>query len=54
MNQRNFFILFFLAILISIGVSWYRYVVKEDFVYFITEEETPGQFDLNTYRNLGI
>jgi hypothetical protein len=33
----------------SIGLSWYRYVVKEDFRYFLTEEDTPDRFDLSTY-----
>jgi hypothetical protein len=40
------FIVLFIA---SISLTWYRYVVREDFRYFLTEEETPDRFDLSTY-----
>jgi len=41
-KTKIFFIIFFLLIFISIGVAYYRYVVKEDYVFFMDEDEIPG------------
>lgn len=35
--------------ILSVAASWYRYVEKEQFRYFLTEEEAPARFDLSTY-----
>ena len=42
----SIFVVLFIA---SVSLSWYRYVVREDFRYFLTEEQTPDRFDLSTY-----
>lgn len=38
-----------LLFVLSIGASWYRYVVHENFKVFLTEKEAPDRFDLSTY-----
>jgi hypothetical protein len=40
----------FSLLLLSAGVSYQRYIVEENFDYFMTEEELPNQFDLSTYQ----
>ncbi len=46
--------LFTLIVLIfaSAFVSFNRYVVKRDFVFFTTEESIPGRFSLESYSHL--
>ena len=37
---------------ISIFVTYYRYMVKQDFTYFQTEDEIPDQFNQASYSQL--
>lgn len=46
-NKAILLILFCIAT--SASVAYYRYVKLEDFSYFTTEEEIPGQFEKSTY-----
>jgi hypothetical protein len=32
-----------------VSVTYYKYIVAEDFVYFLTEEEVPDQFEVSAY-----
>ncbi|HMO79083.1 MAG TPA: hypothetical protein PJ997_01095 [Candidatus Paceibacterota bacterium] len=48
-KENIFFIIIALFILVSVSFSYYRYVVLEDFEYFLTEEEIPEQFNINSY-----
>lgn len=48
-NNNAFLVILAVVILLSIVVSFYRYIVKEDFVYFTTEEDIPDRFNLNSY-----
>jgi len=52
-DKKNniFFLIFFLLLLVSISVTYYRYIVRQNFQYFTTEEEIPNQFDVNIYTN---
>lgn len=44
-----FFVLLFVAVCTSLSFTAYRYLVREDFAYFITEEEIPSRFSLSSY-----
>lgn len=44
-------ILLFLVAL-SLGVTFYRYMVLQDFAYFQTEDEIADQFDVSSYSEL--
>lgn len=37
------------AFVVATGYAYYRYVVLEDFTYFVSEEEIPDQLDPATY-----
>lgn len=54
MNQRNFFIIVITLLLGSIIIAADRYLVRKDFIYFLTEEEVPNQFDIATYKESGL
>lgn len=43
-----FFILFF-VFFASVLNMYNKFIIKEDFHYFLTEEEIPGVFDLSNY-----
>ena len=45
----TYIVFFILFILISIFTSYYRYMVRGDFVYFYSESEIPDRFSLDTY-----
>jgi len=50
-KQSNIFIIILLiAIVLSASFAYYRYMVKENFAYFITEDSIPDRFDINSYR----
>lgn len=50
-KQSNFFlIILLLMMLASISFAYYRYMVREDFVFFTNEESVPDRFDINSYR----
>lgn len=50
-KQSNIFIVIIvLAILISVSVAYYRYMIKQDFNYFTTEESIPDRFNINSYK----
>ncbi len=49
-NKGNlFFIFLFVVFICSVALTYYRYIVLEDFTYFLTEENYPNKFDLSTY-----
>ena len=50
-KSNIFFLVFFLLLLISISMAYYKYIVRHDFQYFTIEEDIPNQFDLSTYTN---
>ncbi len=54
MSQKNFFIIIIILLLGSIIITADRYLIRKDFRYFLTEEEIPDQFDLNTYKESGL
>lgn len=37
---------------LSVGVAYYRYMVRQDFVYFQTEEQIPDHFSASSYSQL--
>jgi len=37
---------------LSVAVAYYRYIVREDFTYFQTEEQVPDHFDISSYSQL--
>jgi len=37
---------------LSVVVSYYRYIVRQDFTYFQTEEQVPDHFDISSYSQL--
>lgn len=37
---------------LSIAGTYYRYMVRQDFVYFTTEDQIPSQFDVSSYPSL--
>lgn len=41
--------IFLILIVISIWLTWHRIVVREEFRYFLTEEEVPDRLDFSTY-----
>lgn len=50
-KQSNIFIIILLTLIIlSTGISYYRYMIKEDFSFFTTEESVPNRFDINSYK----
>lgn len=50
-KQSNIFlIILVLAMLLSVVFAYYRYVIKENFVYFTDEESVPDRFDINSYK----
>lgn len=34
---------------VSIVVSYERYIVKKDFIFFTNESDVPAQFKINSY-----
>lgn len=52
-NKKNnlFFLIFFVFLFVSMLITYYRYIIHQDFKYFTTEEEIPNQFDFHTYIN---
>jgi hypothetical protein len=44
-KNKIFFVMFFALVLASIVVTFYRYVIKEDFVVFTSEEDIPELLD---------
>jgi hypothetical protein len=49
-NISYFMLMLVVLILISAFFAYYKYMVKEDFVYFIAEESVPDRFDINSYK----
>lgn len=43
------FIILFFLIVYSIVSIYYKYIVKDDFIYFLNEEEIPDSLDLSSY-----
>lgn len=37
---------------LSVAVAYYRYMVRQDFTYFETEEQVPDHFDISSYSSL--
>lgn len=50
-SKKNniFIIVIFFAITVSVLMSYFRYIVQNDFNFFSTEEEIPNQFVLSSY-----
>lgn len=48
-NSQIFFALFFLAMCVSIGFTYYRIVVQEDFAVFTDPETVPNPADFFAY-----
>ena len=50
-KQSNLFIsILLLAIFLSASYAYYKYMIKEEFTYFVDEESIPDQFNVNSYR----
>ncbi len=50
MTPRSLFTILAILIFISIIFTWDRYILRQDFKYFLTEEEVPDQFDIKSYQ----
>ncbi len=48
-SSAIFILIIFFLLIISIFATYYKYIVREDFKYFTTEEEIPNQFSVDTY-----
>jgi hypothetical protein len=50
-NKKDaiFFLVLFFLMMYSIGAAYYKYILQEDFAYFLAEEDVPDQFDMNAY-----
>lgn len=44
-----FFAFIFILVLVSTVISFYRFVILEEFVYFESEEKLPEVFQIETY-----
>lgn len=44
-KSKAFLVFLALALCLSIGVTYYRYVILKDFTVFLNEEEIPGTWD---------
>lgn len=42
----------FILLGLSVTVAYYRYMVRQDFTYFQTEDDVPSQFDISSYSDL--
>ncbi|MFA5942111.1 MAG: hypothetical protein WC798_00345 [Candidatus Paceibacterota bacterium] len=45
-------VVLFVLVGLSVGAAYYRYMVRQDFTYFQTEDEIPDQFDPSAYSQL--
>ncbi len=50
-KSNVFFSVFFIFLVTSILVTYYRYIIRQDFQYFTTENKIPNQFDIHSYTN---
>ncbi len=41
-----------LLFLTSVAVSYWKYMIKEDFAYFLSEDEIPSAFEKGNYPEL--
>ncbi|MEY2641340.1 MAG: hypothetical protein RL150_733 [Candidatus Parcubacteria bacterium] len=48
-KEKIFLVILFVAFLYAVVEIYVEYIVREDFTYFLTEEEVPNQFDANAY-----
>lgn len=48
-SSNTFFIFLFVLFIFSILNMYNKFIVQEDFHYFVSEEELPDIFDLSTY-----
>ncbi|HMP85613.1 MAG TPA: hypothetical protein PKE08_03010 [Candidatus Paceibacterota bacterium] len=48
--NKNFLLIISILVFISIAFTFSKYVLREDFEYFLTEDELPEQFNINSYR----
>lgn len=39
-------------IILSLVVTYYRYMVQQNFTYFQTEDQIPNHFDISSYSKL--
>jgi len=44
-----FFGVLLLAFVLALFGTYHRYIVREDFTFFTTEEDIPDRFDLGSY-----
>lgn len=50
-KQSNFFLLILiLMIFTSVSFAYYRYMIREDFVFFTDEESIPDRFNIDSYK----
>jgi len=48
----TFLAVLFLLVGLSVFATYYRYIIKNDFVYFTTEESIPDRFAQSSYPQL--
>lgn len=48
-QSTTFLVILLLLIGASALAAYYRYIVTEEFDYFVTEDEIPERFDPSTY-----
>lgn len=47
-----FLAILFLLVVLSGAATFYRYIIKSDFIYFSTEESIPDRFAPDSYQQL--
>ena len=43
---------FFGLVILSMGFSYYVFIIKQDFTIFLSEDEMPNQTDISSILNL--
>ena len=51
LRENLFFIIIIFLLISAIFVSYYKYIIREDFKYFLTEDDIPNKLDLNSYKS---
>ena len=51
-SNKYFIWAMLIAIVISVGITYYRYIVLQDFIFFTTNNQIPDRFSISSYENL--
>lgn len=51
-SALTYIAIFLILIGLSVVVTYYRYMVRQDFTYFQTEDQVPNHFDISSYSKL--